>query len=297
MSDADFDRTSDPLAATNPLCDNDNLAPEPRREPTSWQRRTLSQALLDRAHARQDEIADAFVDALLAGKISLFRLLIDLEQAAVDSEAEARQARRPTLAEVLLPMLDRERRQAAENAPDSPPSPRYRPLSQIPPPITFTPVEHNPEFYQPDRPSTPPQPSSPSESEPAPGITDIQAAASKPTVPSHFRASAARKRGNLLTHPLKSTTSAQKQRGKHIHTGISNIKNQRLTHKKHWDHQSVLKRVSAQEICTESMETTPKHVSCAKGAFARAASTGQSPDGNSLTYLLKSTTSAQKQRG
>ena len=114
MSDSRFDHVYDPVATPNPAYDDDF---EPAPAPSgSWERRSLAQALLTHARKRQDAIAGAFVDAMLAGKISLFRLLLDLEQAAIAAEAEAQQARMPSLADVLLPMLDRERKQAAAAA-------------------------------------------------------------------------------------------------------------------------------------------------------------------------------------
>lgn len=154
MSDSRFDHVYDPVATPNPAYDDDF---EPAPAPSgSWERRSLAQALLTHARKRQDAIAGAFVDAMLAGKISLFRLLLDLEQAAIAAEAEAQQARMPSLADVLLPMLDRERKQAAaaaETAAAPEPAPA-RPALVAPAP-------------------NPPQSPAP----PQPGVTDVNAAA------------------------------------------------------------------------------------------------------------------------
>ncbi len=154
MSDSRFDHVYDPVATPNPAYDDDF---EPAPAPSgSWERRSLAQALLTHARERQDAIAAAFVNAILAGKISLFRLLLDLEQAAVTADAEAQQARMPSLADVLLPMLDRERKQAAaaaEAATAPEPAPA-RPALVAPAP-------------------NPPQSAAP----PQPGITSVNAAA------------------------------------------------------------------------------------------------------------------------
>lgn len=133
MSDSFFDEPYDPVATPNPAYDDDDLEPAPHHR-SAWERRSLSQAMLARARARQDAIADAFVKALIDGKFSFFRLLMDLEKAAIAGEAEAQQARQPTLAEILLPMLERERKEAAaarEAAePESQPAAAPQPTSE-----------------------------------------------------------------------------------------------------------------------------------------------------------------------
>jgi len=131
MSDSFFHEPYDPLATPNPAYDDDDLdaAPQPR---SAWDRRSLSQAMLARARARQEAIADAFIDALLEGKFSFFRLLMDLEQAAIAGEAEAQQARQPTLAEILLPMIERERREAANPEPQPAPATQQEPSPSRP---------------------------------------------------------------------------------------------------------------------------------------------------------------------
>lgn len=164
MSDPTFHDVYDPVATPNPAYDDDfEPAPAPR---SHWNRRTLSQALLARARARQDAIADAFVDAILDGKISLFRLLIDLEQAAIAGEAEAQQAQEPTLASILLPMLERERNHAAAQPTEQAPKPDPDQPSESSParPMLVAPHDH------------PPQ----SAATPQPGIADLDAAAQRP---------------------------------------------------------------------------------------------------------------------
>lgn len=171
MSHIDFDHIYDPVATPNPAYDDDF---EPTPAPTSsWDRRNLAQTLLQRARARQEAIADAFVEALLDGKIAFFRILIDLEQAAIAAEAEAEDARRPGLADILLPMLQRERAQAAANAAQDAAQhqapPASHPQSIQPIPSLTAPA------YSESTGSAPPQP----------GATDIQATADHPPADSH----------------------------------------------------------------------------------------------------------------
>jgi hypothetical protein len=165
MSDSFFHEPYDPVATPNPAYDDDDLDPAPHHR-TAWDRRTLSQAMLARARARQDAIADAFVDALLEGKFSFFRLLMDLENAAIAGESEARQAHQPTLAEILLPMIERERNEAA--AARQAAEPEIQPASAPQP----TPNPARPMLVAPN----PAQP----DTQPRPGTTDINAAAAIP---------------------------------------------------------------------------------------------------------------------
>lgn len=86
---------------------------EPRPEETaasvgSWEGRSFAQALLTAARAQQEEIAEAFVKALCEGKITLFRMMLDLEREAVAFEQEQEQAQSPTLTDYLLPLLRRD---------------------------------------------------------------------------------------------------------------------------------------------------------------------------------------------
>ncbi len=162
MSDSFFDEPYDPVATPNPAYYDDDLEPAPRHC-SAWERRSLSQAMLARARARQDAIADAFVNALLDGKLSFFRLLMDLEKAAIAGEAEAQQARQPTLAEILIPTLERERKEAAAAREAA------EPQQTLAPQPTAEPAPARPMLVAPisTQPVTPPQP----------GTTDLNAAA------------------------------------------------------------------------------------------------------------------------
>lgn len=186
MSDSRFEHVYDPIATPNPAYDDDS---EPSPAPAnshadSFARRNLAQTLLDRARARQEAIADAFVDALLDGKLPFFRILLELEQAALACEAEAEDARRPGLADILLPLLQRERARAAAKA-DS---------GQTPEPIRPRPSLNAPNPSEPGESPNPPQP----------GITDIEAAEAHPcrsrTVAHHRRRAKSHARPEQHSH-------------------------------------------------------------------------------------------------
>lgn len=73
-----------------------------------WEQRGFAQALLAAARAQQEAIAAAFVAALCEGKITLFRMMLDLEREAAAFEHEQQEQQGSTLADYLLPLLRRD---------------------------------------------------------------------------------------------------------------------------------------------------------------------------------------------
>lgn len=198
MSDSRFDRFNDPVATPNPAYDDDCEPASAGSPAPAFDHPGLAQTILHRAHARQEAIADAFVDALLAGKTQLFRILLELEKAAVTAQAEAEDARRPGLADILLPMLQRERAQAAANAAQNEAQNQTQNETQN---DTTSETRNDPgQPHESPRHIHALSAPAPSQSEeaapPQPGITDIQATADQPcrsrTVAHHRRRAATR---------------------------------------------------------------------------------------------------------